>query len=119
MEDSNDSQKVVQCVSFPLNIFKLIFGSLTPGKCVEATATVGGIAVAEVSLLETGGSLLETGASLLEAGVSLPEARVPSAGGVEGSVGVQLLQGARVTLLPLKVAPGTHVMKVVLQSTLS
>ena len=56
MEDSNDSQKVVQCVRFPLNFFKLIFGSLTPGKCVETTATVGGVAVAEASLLETGGS---------------------------------------------------------------
>ena len=68
-EDSNDSQKVVQCVRFPLNFFKLIFGSLTPGKCVEAIATVGGVAVAEVSLLETGGSPLESGASLLKAGV--------------------------------------------------
>ena len=44
------------------------------------------------------GSQLETGTSLLEAGVSLPEARVPAAGGVEGGVGVQLLEGARVTL---------------------
>ena len=98
MEDSNDSQKVVQCVRFPLNFFKLTFGSLTPGKCVEAIATVGGVAVAEVSLLETGGSPLESGASLLKAGVPLPDASIPVAGGVEGGVGVRLLGGAHITL---------------------